>query len=64
MRKFWGWLLFVFFIFVIRLTQVNLSDGVNDINWFIVAGWWIAGLVALFGWHRLAIHKQSHREVK
>ena len=58
MRKFWGWLLFLFVIFVARLTQINLSgQGNGDINWVIVTIWWLAGVASLFGWYKLAISK-------
>jgi len=63
MRKFWGWVLFVFVVLVARLTQINLSGrwGDGEINWFIAVAWWLVGLVALFGWYRLVVRK-SHKE--
>jgi len=60
-RKVWGWLLFVFFILVLRLTQINLASywGEAGINWFIAIGWWVAGVLSLFGWYRLVLHKSN-----
>jgi hypothetical protein len=63
MKKFWGWMFFLFAVLVIRVTQMNFIGSTDNINWFIAITWWILGVASLFGWYRLAILKNT-RKVK